>query len=113
MSPVFLTRRTLFRSPEPSRRLAGSTCQREVSTFGLDVARDWPRGSGTIGHASQPDFGVSAGQDVFLREPPKFDERWSQSVPTEKVRGSNPLSSTNLLVRGHARILDSGAVGAP
>jgi len=36
----------------------------------------------------------------FLRESLRFDERWRASVLNEKVRGSNPLSSTKCTCNG-------------
>ena len=42
-----------------------------------------------------PTAAVRPGQGVVLRDSPRISETSSQRPPSEKVRGSNPLSSTN------------------
>jgi len=94
--------------PEDSRRGASSEggsrdirragnsggCQRIVTTFGPELVRDRPRASRTVEGASQPDFGRRHRSGRVSPRASEFRGEVRASVPTEKVRGSNPLSST-------------------
>ena len=68
--------------------------QQKLSTMRPEAVQERPRRSGTVGLPAPRLRASAQARPCFLREPPRFDQSGSQSVLTEKVRGSNPLSST-------------------
>jgi hypothetical protein len=50
-------------------------CQRQVSTFGSEVIRARPRGSGRVEAASQLTPALRPGPGEFLQEPARLDEK--------------------------------------
>jgi hypothetical protein len=65
-------------------------CHHKVSSFRTETTRVWAKDSSTVEVPAKLTSGETAGQDRFSQRISEFRRDVKRSVPTEKVRGSNP-----------------------
>lgn len=89
---VVSNRRLLLR-PTPVGRQRG-VAPLLLRVYGSEELRDGRRWRGTVSADNRPMACIGPGQSGFRRDPPRSSEAWVLLMLREKVRGSNPLSST-------------------